>query len=148
LNNKESREYIVLNSSEHIKGLTRAFRLEDMENLIPIVDSLINKSKELGYRVNYAGHRDNEIIFNHKIIFINQLWSINTLYSLVHEMGHAIDHNKGNFNSEKYKSNKKYKVWKEFVAWWYGFCLCVQFRVPIKGFFKQFTKSWFTYIKA
>lgn len=116
--------------------------------LMTKVDELLDKAKELGYRVNYAGHRDNEIIFTHKIIFINQLWSVNTIHSLVHEMGHAIDYNKGNFNSEKYKTNRKYKAWKELVAWWYGLILCIQFKVPIKGFFKQFVKSWITYLKS
>lgn len=46
---------------------------------------------------------------------------ITTIIFLCHEIGHAKDYRLGNYNHDRYVRNKIYRVYRELVAWIYGY---------------------------
>lgn len=87
------------------------------------IEILVQKAEKLGYKVTYTSSRPTAANFQHKEIYISQAITIDTYFSLAHEIGHCIDNTKGNFNINKYKTNKLYRVRKEVMAWYYGYSL-------------------------
>jgi hypothetical protein len=110
-------------------------------------DDLRKHANSLGYEVIPTSLRANAINFKHKVIYIPQYNDLYTLYTLAHEIGHCVDYKNNNFNTDRYKSNKMYRLWKEFIGWWNGLTICKLHQIPTKKYFKYAFKMWFTYVK-
>jgi len=117
------------------------------ETFEDVREKLVQLATTLGYKINYTTGSPNSMNFNRKIITLSPFCSLKDIYSFVHELGHCIDYSKEKFNTKKYNSNKLYRLWKEFIGWWYGFKLCVKYKIPIKKYPSYAFNKWITYIK-
>ena len=93
-------------------------------------NKLTIEARNLNYRIspsstNKACHYPNFVIFIQKPV------SIENIYSFAHEIGHCMDFKRGRLDFEKYKTNKTYRLWKEVVAWYLAFKLCLRIKIPI-----------------
>lgn len=118
-----------------------------MKKVSDIQNELVFYADRLGYKVSYTSYRPIAMNSKNKLIYIPPFTNLNVINSLCHELGHCIDYKKGTFDTNKYKQNKRYRLWKEYLAWYYGFVLCFMFNIPKKQYLKHAFKSWMTYLK-
>lgn len=104
------------------------------------------EARNLGYRISISSTVNKACHEYHYLIFIKQPTCIEQIYSFAHEIGHCIDFKRGKLDFDRYRINKNYRLRKEFVAWYFGFKVCVKLKIPIKiQFIKHSLKCLYSY---
>lgn len=121
--------------------------VNELEDWYTHEQALIEHAELLGYKVCFTSSRPNATNFKNKLIYIPQHTDFDSVYALVHEIGHCLDYKNNKFDIQKYKTNKPYRLWKEFLGWWYGLGVCRLHQIPVKNYPKYALKMWLTYLK-
>ena len=106
---------------------------------------LESEARKLGYRVSYSSvnkacHHPNYVIF------IRNPEDISNVFSYAHEIGHCIDFKKGDLDFNRYRIDKRYRQYKESVAWLLGYKVCLQLGIPKEDFWSHAHKCYKSYL--